>query len=109
MALYTTAEANAAVITRSQPAVLPGATEDEARSAANHRHWCFVAKHANYKSHEWCDTDLAWNADAATLKAAVIAHLETVEAEPVVFKTRYDQALDTAGNPIAGQVVSDIT
>lgn len=111
MATFTTTEANAAVITRSQPAIIPVSTEDEDHSAANHQHFCVVAKHANYKSIEFCLTpeELAWDADAVAFKAAVVAKLETLEAKPLAFKTRYDEMFDTAGNPIAGQALSAIT
>lgn len=111
MAVYTAEEAGAAQVTRSQPAVLPTTSEDEGRSAANHQHFCVTVKHANYKSIEFCLTpdELAWDGDAAAFKAAVVAKLGTLEAVPNNFKIRYDEAFDTAGNPIAGQAVSGIT
>lgn len=99
MATYTTAEANAAVITRCE-AVTNGAT---------HLHYCISAAHASYKPLEWCDADTADDADAATLKAAIIAHLETVEAEAIPVRDAFTAVTDTAGDLVAGQTVTDIS
>lgn len=99
MAVFTTTEANAAVVTRCE-AVTNGGT---------HRHYCISAKHASYEAVEWCDSDTAADATPATLQAAIVARLKTIEKTATVVRDSFDGVTDTAGDLVAGQIVSNIS
>ncbi len=98
MALHTTEEANAAVITRAE-AAWKGAQHD----VNTHEFYCIRAVHADYVPVEWCDFDLAWDATPADIKAAVIAKLEATEAVAPVYKTAF-----TKVDGVDGEIVSEI-